>query len=301
MKKIYIALSLLGIGTSYFAQQDAMFTQYMFNTLSVNPGYAGSADMLSINAISRHQWISIAGAPTTQTLVLHGPIKSQKLGVGLSVVNDKIGPTKDLSFYGDFSYRLKLSEKSSLSFGLKGGINNLNVDLESLGGTEANDPAFQGSVTQLKPNFGFGLYYRTPKAYLGLSAPKLLQNQFSSGSTSLLQNRHYFLIAGLVTKLSESLAFKPTFLAKYAVNTPVSLDFTANFIIKDKVWLGAMYRLQDAVGGIVQLQLSKQLRLGYAYDYALSELRGYTGGTHEIMLNYDFNFPKDGLVSPRYF
>ncbi len=216
-------------------------------------------------------------------------------------MNDRIGPTKDLSVYGDFSYRLTLSEKSSLSFGLKGGINNLNVNFDELEGTEANDAAFQQNVTQLKPNFGFGIYYRTPRAYVGISTPKLLENQFSSGVTHLLQNRHYFFIAGLVTDLSESLAFKPTFLAKYAMNAPLSMDFTANFIINDKLWLGAMYRLQDAVGGIVQFQLSKQFRLGYAYDYTLSELSGYTGGTHEVMLNYDFNFAKEGLVSPRYF
>ncbi|MCT4580053.1 MAG: type IX secretion system membrane protein PorP/SprF [Flavobacteriales bacterium] len=301
MKRIYILLFLLLVQSTFIGQQDAMYTQYMFNTLSINPGYAGSADMLSINLVSRHQWLAIEGAPETQTFALHGPIKSQKIGVGLCVVNDRVGPTRDLSLYGDFSYRLRLSEESSLFLGLKGGVNNLKVSLDELSGTDENDMVFQQNISQLKPNFGFGLYYSSPKSYIGVSAPKLMENKFSSGGTSLLLNRHYFLIAGLVTRLSNHVDFKPSFIAKYVFNAPVSMDFSANFIIKDKFWLGTMYRLNDAIGGLIQLQLSNQFRLGYAYDYTISEFGVYAGGTHEVLLNYDFNFPKDDLVSPRYF
>jgi len=304
MRKIIITIALaIGAGAYVQAQQDPMFTQYMFNTLSINPGYAGSADMLSVSLLSRHQWVNIEGAPTTQTFVAHTPIGNNNFAVGLSVVNDKIGPTKQLGFYGDFSYKLKVGEKNTLALGLKAGGNTLSNDFTSLKNIDINDKTFQSNTTSgFMPNVGFGLYFRAPKYYVGLSAPKLLENDLSDNSAvAAKENNHYFAIAGLIVDVNETIKFKPTILTKYVAGSPLSLDLTASFLFNDKLWLGAMYRLEDAVGGIVQYNITQQFRIGYAYDHTLSDLQTYAGGTHEIMLNYDFIFGKDKVKTPRFF
>jgi type IX secretion system PorP/SprF family membrane protein len=309
MKKIIIAASLaLGL-QSVQAQQDAMFTHYMYNTLAVNPAYAGSRDALTITLLGRKQWVSFPGAPTTQTLTLHAPIMDNKLGLGLSILNDKIGPTNTTSLYGDFAYKMKVSTKGTLAFGLKAGLNVMNNSLAGLKNIEGNDIQFANNVkSKLLPNFGVGLYYGQEKFYIGLSTPKLLQNNFQSstiGSTSgtSKEKRHYFLIAGTVLKLSESVKLKPTTFIKVTQAAPIEADLTATFVLKEKLNLGIMGRTGDAIGALVGYNFTDQFTAGYSFDWSfVNNTRKYNGGSHEIMLRYDLIYKsKDKIKSPRYF
>ena len=291
------------------AQQDPMYTHYMYNTLSVNPAYAGSRDALTITGITRHQWVGLEGAPTTQTITTHTPILSEKLGAGLSFVSDRIGPISTAIFSADLSYQVKVSEKANLSFGLKGGFSYRQGNLSNLQTTDALDPSFENNIqSDFLPNFGFGMYYSTERYYAGVSVPKLLQNNFSTGqavvssSDPAAEKRHYFLIGGAIFPISSALLFKPTTLVKVVENAPLEVDFTANFLIFEKVWLGAMYRSRDAVGALLGYQFTEQLKFGYSLDCATTRLISTQSGTHEVMLTYDFLFKTQGKIkSPRYF
>ena len=290
------------------AQQDAMFTHYSFNTLAVNSGYAGSRDALTVTGLHRSQWVSFPGAPATQTLTLHAPIMNEKIGLGLSILNDKIGPTKQTAFYGDFAYKIPVGN-GKLAFGLKAGLNMVSNDLNTLETDQTGDPNFQTNVkSQLLPNFGFGLYYSTPKYYVGLSTPRLLENNYESNTTSGSvggEKRHYFFIAGMVFPLNESgsIKLKPTTFVKVTQGAPVELDLTALFYFQDKFWVGPMLRSGDALGVLAGLNITDQFSLGYSFDWSYSNTTfKYNGGSHELMLRYDFLFNAKGKIrSPRYF
>lgn len=301
--KLYIVLLFSTIAVQSFAQQDAMYTQYMCNTLAVNPGYAGSRDALTITALSRTQWIGIYGRPVTNTLTLHSPLSNDALALGLSVVQEKIGPISSTQVYGDFAYRVHVSKVARLSFGLKAGINNYNIGLTNLKLNDQGDAVFAQDVkNSLTPNFGFGVYYYAPSFYLGLSAPKLLENKITSSTATVLnQRRHYFLIAGSAIDLDVNLKFTPTLLVKVVPNAPLELDVTPLFLIHEKFAIGPMYRLHNSIGAIVQYNFTPQFKAGYAYDYFFNQLSAVNKGTHEIMLTYDFLFKSDKLRSPRYF
>lgn len=308
MRKIaMIAVLLLGsIGT--MAQQDAMFTHYMFNTLAVNPGYAGSRDVLTVTGLHRSQWVSFPGAPTTQTLTMHTPVFSERLGAGLSIVNDEIGPIRNTSGYIDLAYRLPVSDAGKLVFGLKAGINALQGEISTLTTQDGGDMALMQNIkSQIQPNFGFGVYYHTPKMYVGLSAPGLLENDFQAdggnGVTTYEQQRHYFLIAGTVFPVNERINIKPTGFLKVTDGVPIEGDITGTAIFDDKFWLGLMYRTGDAAGLLAGVQITEQLAAGYSFDFSfLNETIEYNGGSHEVMLRYDFIFKdQEKIRSPRYF
>jgi len=309
MKKIVILTSIFFLALGAKAQQDAMFTHYMFNTLAVNPAYAGSRDALTITGLHRSQWVSFPGAPVTQTLTLHTPLAYENTGVGLSFVNDKIGPVNKTSFYADFSYKIKVTEKASLAFGLKGGLNLMNNNLSELNLDDAADPAFAANIqSKLLPNFGFGMYYYTDRYYVGLSVPKLLENDFvantTSGGTNLTsEHRHYFFIAGSVFDLSENIKLKPTVFLKVNNGAPVEGDVTASFIFNDKFSIGGMFRTGDAVGILAGINITDQFTLGYSFDWSFTNTTMvYNGGSHEIMLRYDFIYKNEEKIrSPRYF
>lgn len=312
MKKlIIIGLAIIG-GFTANAQQDAMFTHYAFNTLAINPGYAGSRDALTITGLHRSQWVGFDGAPTTQTLTAHMPFMNDKIGVGLSILNDAIGPINQTSFYADFAYKLPIGEKGKLAFGLKGGINLMQGGLNTLALDDGTpDDAFANNIqSDILPNFGFGLYYSTTKWYVGLSTPKLLENDFTSNSTSGNVNagseqRHFFAIAGTVYDLTEdgSLKIKPTTFIKVTAGAPIEADLTAMLIIKDKVEVGLMGRTGDAVGLLLGYNFTDQLRFGYSFDWSFVNRTGrYNAGSHEVMLRYDFIMKDKGRIrSPRYF
>lgn len=292
-----------------FSQQDAMFTHYMFNTLAVNPGYAGSRDALTITGLHRSQWVSFPGAPTTQTLTLHTPIHNENLGLGLSVLNDKIGPTNTTSIYADFAYKLKINEKAKLSLGLKGGINLRSNKLSTLALGESNDTKFSSDVTSnVLPNFGFGLYYHTDKYYIGLSTPKLLENNYvsnttSGGTTFSGEKRHYFLIAGMVFSVSDNIKLKPTGFLKVTEGAPIEGDLTLTALFKDKLWGGLMFRTGDALGVLLGANITEQLSLGYSFDWSYTNTTfKYNAGSHELMLRYDLIYNNAQRIrSPRYF
>ncbi|MBN2756073.1 MAG: type IX secretion system membrane protein PorP/SprF [Bacteroidales bacterium] len=300
MKIVFFILAILA-STMAFAQQDAMFTHYMYNTIAVNPAYAGSRDALTVTALHRSQWVGFEDSPITQTLSIHSPVIAG-LGLGLSVVNDDLGPLNNRSYYLDVSYRIKF-EKSYLSFGLKGGVNTFNLDIASLESQTPNDPLLTGnSEKDINPNFGAGVYYYTDKYYLGLSAPKLLENS-SNTDASIDAKRHYFFIAGAYFELNNNIKFKPTAFVKVVPSAPIELDVTASFVFFDVFGIGAMYRTGDAVGVLASFDLTKQLTIGYSFDWSMVNKTGeYNKGSHELMLRYDFLFvsPKK-IKSPRNF
>jgi len=302
----YIAIALL-VSLSYqgYAQQDPMFTQYMFNTLSINPAYAGIADAMSVTAIHRSQWVGFDGAPTTQTLTLHTPLRKESISVGGTIVNDQHGPVKQIGIYGDVSYRI-FFDKSRLAFGLKGGMNMFSANLLDLNPTTDGDQAFAANINgKILPNVGFGMMWYSKRTYAGFSVPKLLENALLDGALpdfrSNSESRHFFVIAGTIFPISNYVQFKPSALIKVVNGAPPGFDVTANFLFYEKFWAGAMYRWQDAVGVLLQYEFNNKFRLGYAFDYTLSDISKYSNGSHEIMLGLDIGRKWAGDVSPRFF
>lgn len=289
------------------AQQDPQFTQYMFNLLALNPAYAGSADRVSIKALSRHQWVGFEGAPTTQTLTVHSPFLVQSLGLGGTVMRDEHGPVTQYGLIVDLSYRLFLGNNQKLAFGIKGGLNLFQGKFGELHPLDANDQVFQQNVsTKTDPQFGFGVMWYSDRFYLGLSSPKMLRTDFfDTDSLQFVsqpgQRAHYYLTGGYVFDLGTYTKFKPTAMVKAVEGAPISFDLSANFLLYDKLWLGAMYRYTDAVGALVQYNLTDGISVGYAYDYPLSPLHNYSGGSHEFMLGVEFGNAPKGIRSPRYF
>ncbi|MBL0129155.1 MAG: type IX secretion system membrane protein PorP/SprF [Flavobacteriales bacterium] len=292
------------VSTRAIAQQDPLYSQYMFNTLAVNPGYAGSADVFTVMALSRHQWVGFTGAPATQTILAHTPLPSKKMGLGLSIVNDKIGPTRQTGIYADYAYRIRVGANAKLSFGLKGGMNLYQADLANLTTVDPDAANVNVKGTML-PNFGAGLYYHTPRYYAGISVPKLLENHIdaatASGVVTSSEVRHWFLIAGYVLDMNRGLKFKPSIMVRSVEGAPLSMDVNLNFLIRERIWLGGMYRVGNSFGVLGQYQVNDQFRLGYAFDLTTTKLGAYNAGTHEIMLNYDLRFFTGRTVSPRYF
>ena len=309
--KIIITILVLSIGSlTINAQQVPMYTHYMDNTLVINPAYAGSRDALTITGLYRSQWVGFDGAPVTQTLTMHAPLSNEHIGLGLSVLNDKIGPTNNTSVFADFAYIMQLTKKSKLALGLSAGVNMFQANLTNLLLDQQSDPAFQNNINNhITPNFGFGAYYYQERFYAGISVPSLLQNNYSgtnqeNGNTLISsEQRHYFLIAGTIFNLSDNLAFKPTALLKVTSSAPAEADFTASFILMKKLLLGAMFRSGDAVGLLIGLDLTEQLHLGYSFDWSYGlETYKYNNGSHELILRYDVIFPdKKQIHSPRNF
>jgi type IX secretion system PorP/SprF family membrane protein len=307
-----VFLGLLLIIASYesIAQQDPMFTHYMYNTLSVNPAYAGSRDALTVTDVHRAQWVNFKGAPITQTLSLHSPISNKHIGVGLTATSDRIGPINNTAVSGSFAYIMQLTKKSKLSLGISGGVNVLQANLNSLSLDQQGDPSFVNNISNhYTPNFGFGAYYKRERFYAGISSPNLIQSRYAETSsvngtelTAKSQN-HYFFIAGAVFNLTENLAFKPTTLVKATAGAPVQADLTGSFIIMKRLLMGAMYRSSDSFGALVGFDVTDQFHLGYSYDFSFG-LRTFKNnqGSHEIVLRYDFIFSsKNQIHSPRYF
>ena len=299
----FLSLSLfMGIAT---AQQDAQYTQYMYNTVSVNPGYAGSRGHISIAALHRSQWVGLDGAPKTQTLNIHSPIGYRGVGMGLSIVNDRIGPTSETSFDIDFSYTVYTSTKGRLSFGLKGSANLLDIRFSELNQYAPDQTLQQDIDNKFSPNIGAGIYYHTQKFYAGLSAPRFLQTSHfdeSSLSTAKEQMNFYF-ITGYVWDVNPFLKFKPALLTKVVLGAPLQVDLSANFMLNEKFILGAAYRWGAALSGMAGFQISNKFLIGIAYDKETTELgnAAFNDGSFEVILRYDFITTKGNLKSPRFF
>jgi type IX secretion system PorP/SprF family membrane protein len=303
MKKSIIILVFIVNFFEINAQQDSHFTQYFDNTLFINPAYAGSKGVMNVTGIHREQWVGFEGRPQSSTLSIHSPLKYESIGLGLTMVNDRLGPMNQTLFYGDVSYSLRFkNKKSKLSFGLKGGINLINIGTSGLVTTVDGDPKFlTNTQNRINPNFGVGILYHTPSFFIGASVPKFMEKGYDGVSTTNLEKRHYFGIIGGVIKLNPVWKLRPTAQVKMTENAPVSIDASVAAIYRDKLYLGAMYRLDAALGAFLQYQFTPQFRVGIATDFGTQKIRNYNYGTYEIMLSYDFVFKKVGIRSPRYF
>ncbi len=295
------------IANASFAQQDPMYTQYFFNTQTINPAYAGSWRSLGFMALARHQWVGWDGAPTTYTFSMQSPLRNDRVALGLNVISDNLGKEKKFGVWGDYAYKAKLSETTDLRLGLKAGFTNYTNNLAELVLLPGiNDPLFQGDLeNKFVPNFGVGFFVHNPRYYIGFSVPKILHQEIiedNPNNFSLQSDiRHYFMEGGAVFNLNNNLKFKPTFMTKATFGAPLQLDLSANFLISEKIWLGAMFRSNDAVGVIAQWIFDNSLRIGYAFDYSTTKMQRYHDGTHEIMVSYELKSLTQLIVSPRYF
>lgn len=304
---VFLALGFLLFLNESRAQQDPQYTQYMYNMNVVNPAYAGSRGTLSFGLLGRTQWTSIDGAPKTLTFNTHAPI-GKNVGAGISVIADEIGPAKEQNIYADFSYTLSTSDVGRLAFGLKAGVTLLNVNLLGVVLPEtgnSGDPVFDENINDAFPNFGAGVFYYTNKWYAGFSVPNILKSEHldkDNINTKASEEVHMFLTAGYVFDLSSTLKFKPSVLFKGVTGAPLSFDVNANFLLYDRVELGASYRWEDAVSLLFNFGVTPDFRIGYAYDHTISEFsNARTGGSHEIILLYDLDLSKKNIKSPRFF
>lgn len=302
MKTKYIILVLVFTQLLCNAQQDSQYTQYMYNTVNVNPAYAGSRESLTMFLLHRTQWVGLDGAPVTNNVSAHTPIGDSNFGIGLSFVNDRIGPVDENIISADLAYFIQISSNYKLSVGLKGTANLFNLDVNKLNPQHSGDPQFQNFNTEFSPNIGAGLYLFSDKTYIGLSAPNFFEtNRYNDNEVSVTKERmHLYLIAGHVFNLSPSIKFKPALLAKAVEGAPLQTDITANFLIHNKLTLGAAYRWSSAVSGLVGFQISPSIFAGYGYDMETSKLSNYNSGSHEIFLRFEI-FSNNRVADPRFF
>lgn len=298
---------MLFTGFGVFAQQDAQYTHYMYNTANINPAYAGSRECLSVFGLYRTQWVGLDGAPDTGTFAISSPIAGTNIGAGLAVVNDRIGPSNETNVSADFSYTIPTSESYKLSFGVKGSLNFLNIDFGKLNAV-SGDPRLAYNISnKFSPNVGAGVYLHSDKTYIGLSVPNILETKHYDTSTAPSTNfqarerMNFYAIAGHVFDLSETIQFKPAVLAKVVTGAPLQIDATANFMFNEKFVIGAAYRWSAALSGLVGFQATDSWFIGYGYDWETTKLAGYNSGSHEIFLRYELFNKYDRIVSPRFF
>lgn len=304
---IKIALLLLMSVASY-AQQDSQFTQYMYNTININPAYAGSRETMSIFGLHRTQWVGLDGAPTTNTVSLNTPINGSNLGLGVSLINDKIGPSDENDISVDLSYTINTSDRYKLSFGVKATANLLNIDFNKLSQYDKGDYLFQNNIdNKFSPNIGVGLYLHSDNTYFGLSAPNLLEtthfdrNANKGSSLVARQVIHYYFIAGHVFDLTSDIKFKPSLLTKMVYGAPLQVDVSANFMFNNKFTAGVSYRWSAAMSAMVGFQASDSWFIGYGYDLETTRLANYNSGSHELFLRYELFNKYDKIISPRFF
>ena len=278
-----------------------MYTQYMFNGLAINPAYAGSHESLTLTALGREQWVGFEGAPSSQTFTAHAPLRNDKIALGLLLTRDEIGITKQQGAYAIYAYRIRMV-KGTLSAGLQAGFNNYRAAFSQVK-VRQDDGSF--SIDDLQgflPNFGTGVYYNTQRFYVGFSLPQLLTNPYPGHDGSRAQQyRHWFLTSGYVFDLNQDLKLKPNVLVKAVEGAPLELDLNANLLIRELIWLGVSYRSLDAISGLFELQATPRFRIGYAYDYTLTDIQQFNTGSHELMLNYRFLRKDKKMLTPRYF
>lgn len=322
-KSVIICFALLASTFYAVAQQDAQYSQYMFNTLVINPAYAGYKGSLNLSALHRSQWVGVQGAPKTQSLVLDGSFASDKVGLALTVVNDRIGIQGQTNAYFNYAYKIKTSEQGTLAFGLGLGLGQYTLNNGDATFNDPSDPSFNsGKLSFIAPDARTGVHFSTDKFYIGLSATNLFSKaiDYSAASKNLVikQGRHIFFTGGYLIDVNDFLKFKPSFLIKEDTKGPTNLDINNFFLLGEKVWIGASYRTSinlwkknstvgdikaaDAVVGLLEVFAGGGFRLGYAYDHSVSSLQGFDNGSHELSIGYTFGSKKDyRILSPRYF
>jgi type IX secretion system PorP/SprF family membrane protein len=303
MKTRILFFVLMFTGLVGFAQQDAQFTQYMYNTININPAYAGSRGAMSIFALHRSQWVGLDGAPVTNAVSVNTPINGSNLGLGVSLLNDKIGPTNENAFSVDLSYTIRTSETYKLSFGIKGTANLFNLDVSKLNPMDQGDPQFQNLNSKFSPNIGAGVYLHSDKTYFGISVPNFIESKrYDDNEVAIFTEKiNYYIIAGHVFDLSPNVKFKPSLLTKIVEGAPLQVDVSANFLINEKFVIGGAYRWNAAMSTMVGFQISNELFIGYGYDLETTQLANYNSGSHEIFLRYELFNNFNRIISPRFF
>lgn len=300
--KLILIITLLAGFISY-GQQDPQYTQYMYNTVKVNPAYAGSRENLSIFGMHRSQWVGLDGAPVTNSVSAHAPT-GKNVGIGISFVNDRIGPMDENTLSADFSYTLETSYDWKLALGLKATANLLSVDFTKLNIYNSSDPRFQNNIdNQFSPNFGLGAYWYSEYAYLGFSVPNILETKrYNDNDLSVLkENIHYYLIGGYVFDIAYNIQFKPAFMTKVVNGAPLQVDLSANFLFSEKFTAGLAYRWDAALSALVGFQITESLFAGYTYDMETTRLANYNSGSHEIFLRFEVFSNSNKVVNPRFF
>lgn len=307
MKKLILLIASIGfLSIQMYAQQDALVSQYMFNGLYLNPAYAGSHEYWTSTLTYRNQWVGIDGAPETGIVAVDGPIANKNMGLGVLLLHDRIGVTRQNSAIFNYAYQIKTSENSKLALGINAGFSQFSARLTDLTVWD-EDNVFQNDITsKVIPRFGVGAYFFGKKHYVGLSIPTLFayQNDMDFNldlSRASFLRRHYLFTAGYVFDLTTDYKLKPSFLLKYVEHTPLEADFNISAVYKDKFWLGASFRTNDAIAIILEYQTNNYFRVGYAYDITVSKLRNYNTGSHEIMIGIDFGKELNKVKTPRYF
>ena len=303
MRTKFLIFALMLVCCTSFAQQDAQYTQYMYNTININPAYAGSRGVMSIFGLHRTQWVGLDGAPTTNAFSLNTPLNDSNLGLGLSFVNDKIGPTSDNTISADLSYTINTSDTFKLSFGVKASGNFFNLDVNKLNPADPADDNLQAFDNEFSPNIGAGVYLHSDKMYFGLSVPNFLQDKkYNDNQYAVFQERmNFYAIGGYVFDISQNVKFKPAFLTKLVTGSPLQVDASANFLFMDKFMLGAAYRWDAAVSAMAGFQVTDGLFIGYGYDRETTNLRRFNSGSHEVFLRFELFNKVSKLVSPRFF
>lgn len=302
MKTQLFSFALLLTSVLSFAQQDAQFTQYMYNTTNINPAYAGSRGVLSIFALHRTQWVGLDGAPVTNSISIHTPFNGSNLGFGLSIVNDKIGPTQENTISADVSYSIRTSETFKLSFGMKATANFFDLDVNKLNPVNI-DPSLQNFNNKFSPNVGAGIYLHSNKAYVGFSVPNFIEtNRYNDNEIAIFKEKiNYYLIGGYVFDISSDIQFKPAGLLKIVQGAPLQADISANFMFMEKLTVGIAYRWSAAMSGMVGFQISEGMHIGYGYDLETTHLDKYNSGSHEIFFRYELFKNNNKMTTPRFF
>lgn len=301
MKKLILVFMFFSVMCS--AQQDAQYTQYMYNTISVNPAYAGSRGLLSVFGLYRTQWVGLDGAPQTSTFSINTPLSNSNLGVGASLVNDKIGPTNENTLSADLSYTIPTSDEFKLSFGIKATANLFNIDVSKLSFEHQDDPQFQNLQNKFTPNIGAGVYWHSDRAYVGFSVPNFIEtNRYDDNEIAIFKDKiNYYLMGGYVFDLNYYTKFKPAVLTKMVQGAPLQVDVSGNFMFYDKFTVGLAYRWSASLSAMAGFQVSEGLYVGYGYDHETTRLRRFNSGSHEIFLRFEFFNNYSKIISPRFF
>lgn len=314
IKNVFLFVGLFMVGTLH-AQQEAQYTQFMFNKLAFNPAYAGNAGHPCFSVLHRSQWVGLEGAPVSQVLNFHTPLKNDRVGIGMTVLHDKIGPANNWSYQLKYSYGIPIAN-GKLAIGLQGSMRRYRVDWSATNAIQSGDGLLmEDPASKILPNFGMGLYFQNNRFFLGASLPNILRGDLSfyegsdNSSDFSAETPHYYFMGGLILKKGNVTKFKPSILVKYTEHAPLSIDLNAMLIFFDKFWLGTTYRLGgdkaasigESVDAIVQYQLNRSIRAGISYDYSLSKMSAYNSGTFEVVLDYCIRKNDEVMTNPRFF